>query len=124
MTVVFSKSLLSMLPEKFVHVFLTNELRGKIAINIYLKGVYLDRELLRELRAYWFKEMHVFQRTANPYSYHQEVIRVLRILDKANVPIVVNSELMRDLAVALFNDPYETERVQKELNLRNLRVVA
>jgi predicted TIM-barrel fold metal-dependent hydrolase len=124
MTVIFSKSLLSMLPNKFIHVFITNELRGKVAINILLKGAYLDRELLRALRASYFKELHVFQRFANPYSYHQEVIRVLRILDKANVPIVVNSELMRDLAVALFNDPYETERVQKELNLRNLRVVA
>jgi hypothetical protein len=123
MTVIFSKSLLSMLPNKFIHVFITNELRGKIGINIYLKGVFLDRELLRELRASYFKELHVFQRFANPYSYHEELIRVLRILDKANVPIVVNSELMRDLANALFDDPYETDRALSELKLNNIKVI-
>jgi len=124
MTVIFSKSLLSMLPQRFIHVFLTKELRGKVAINILLKGAYLDRELLRALRASYFRELRVFQRFANPYSYHQEVVRILKILDKANVPIVVNSELMRDLAVALFNDPFDIERVQKELNLNNLKVIA
>jgi len=112
-----------MLPEKFVHVFITNELRGKVAINIYLKGAYLDREILKALRAYYFRELHVFQRFANPYSYHQELTRILRILDKAGYPVVVNSELMRDLASALFNDPFDIERVQKELNLSNLRVI-
>ncbi|RSN78354.1 MAG: hypothetical protein DSO07_10195 [Thermoproteota archaeon] len=123
MTVIFSKSLLSMLPNKFIHVFITSELRGKIGINIYLKGVFLDREILRELRCHWLKEFHIFQRTANPYTYHEELIRVLKILDKANVPIVVNSELMRDLANALFNDPYETDKALTELKLNNLKVV-
>lgn len=123
MTVIFSKSLLSMLPNKFIHVFITNELRGKIGINIYLKSVYLDREILKALRASWFKELHVFQKIVNPYTYHQELIRILRILDKANVPIVVNSELMRDLANALFNDPYETDRALSELKLNNVKVI-
>jgi hypothetical protein len=123
MTVIFSKSLLSMFPNKFIHVFITNELRGKIGINIYLKGVYLDREILKALRASWFKELHVFQKIVNPYTYHQELIRILRILDKANVPIVVNSELMRDLANALFNDPYDTDRALSELKLNNLKVL-
>jgi hypothetical protein len=78
--------------EKGVEIFLTFEGRiygTKIPyINIALKHIFIDKQVLRALKVYWDSGLRVFRKRAGPYSYNEELDQVIKILQSANVNII------------------------------------